>query len=102
MKYRILTGVLAATLGLVVASAAMAADTATLKGKFVLDGKAPAPTPLTGTKIEVPDIRAGMAHVIAALVAEGESQLTGVHHLERGYERLWDKLRALGADFDLS
>lgn len=60
------------------------------------------PTPLTAAAIEIPDIRAGMAQVIAALVAEGESQLTGVHHLERGYERLWDKLRALGADFDLS
>jgi UDP-N-acetylglucosamine 1-carboxyvinyltransferase len=58
-------------------------------------------TPLYGAKIEIPDIRAGMAQVIAALVAEGESELTGVHHLERGYEKLWDKLRALGADFSL-
>jgi UDP-N-acetylglucosamine 1-carboxyvinyltransferase len=59
------------------------------------------PTPLHGAEIEIPDIRAGMAQVIAALVAEGESTLTGVHHLERGYEKLWDKLTALGADFDL-
>jgi UDP-N-acetylglucosamine 1-carboxyvinyltransferase len=59
------------------------------------------PTPLTGTEIEIPDIRAGMAQVIAALVADGESTLTGVHHLERGYEGLWNKLRAIGADFDL-
>jgi UDP-N-acetylglucosamine 1-carboxyvinyltransferase len=60
------------------------------------------PTKLHGTTIEIPDIRAGMAQVIAALVAEGESTLTGVHHLERGYEKLWDKLKALGADFELT
>lgn len=60
------------------------------------------PTPLHATHVEIPDIRAGMAHVIAALVADGESELTGVHHLERGYEQLWDKLTALGADFTLS
>jgi UDP-N-acetylglucosamine 1-carboxyvinyltransferase len=59
------------------------------------------PTLLRGTKIEIPDIRAGMAQVIAALLAEGESELTGIHHLERGYENLWNKLRAVGADFEL-
>ncbi len=59
------------------------------------------PTPLHGTEIVIPDIRAGMAQVIAALVAEGTSTLTGVHHLERGYEELWNKLRAVGADFTL-
>jgi UDP-N-acetylglucosamine 1-carboxyvinyltransferase len=59
------------------------------------------PTLLRGTKIEIPDIRAGMAQVIAALLAEGESELSGVHHLERGYENLWNKLRAVGADFEL-
>lgn len=58
-------------------------------------------TKLHGAEIEIPDIRAGMAQVIAALVAEGESKLTGIHHLERGYEHLWSKLRAVGADFDL-
>ncbi|GAC1600487.1 MAG: UDP-N-acetylglucosamine 1-carboxyvinyltransferase [Candidatus Saccharimonadales bacterium] len=60
------------------------------------------PTQLHGTSIEIPDIRAGMAQVIAALTAEGTSTLTGVHHLERGYENLWGKLTALGADFELS
>lgn len=59
------------------------------------------PTQLHGTDIEIPDIRAGMAQVIAALTAEGTSTLTGVHHLERGYEDLWGKLTALGADFTL-
>ncbi len=59
------------------------------------------PTKLHGAEIEIPDIRAGMAQVIAALVAEGESKLTGIHHLERGYEDIWGKLQALGADFEV-
>jgi UDP-N-acetylglucosamine 1-carboxyvinyltransferase len=59
------------------------------------------PAKLHATEVEIPDIRAGMAQVIAALVAEGESKLTGIHHLERGYEQLWSKLRAVGADFEL-
>jgi UDP-N-acetylglucosamine 1-carboxyvinyltransferase len=60
------------------------------------------PTPLHGAEIEIPDIRAGMAQVIAALVADGESKLTGIHHLERGYGvAFWDKLRAIGADFEV-
>ncbi|MDO8600822.1 MAG: UDP-N-acetylglucosamine 1-carboxyvinyltransferase, partial [bacterium] len=54
-------------------------------------------TPLHGTHIAVPDIRAGMAHVIAALVAEGESVLSGIEHLDRGYEDLDGRLRGLGA-----
>ena len=58
-------------------------------------------TPLKATKIEAPDIRAGMAAVIACLIAEGESEITGTHHLERGYEHFWDKLTAIGADFEL-
>ncbi|HSX03060.1 MAG TPA: UDP-N-acetylglucosamine 1-carboxyvinyltransferase [Candidatus Saccharimonadia bacterium] len=59
-------------------------------------------TPLHGAEIEIPDIRAGMAQVIAALVADGESRLTGIHHLERGYGvAFWDKLRAIGADFEV-
>ncbi len=59
------------------------------------------PTKLHGAEIVIPDIRAGMAQVIAALVADGESRLTGIHHLERGYENLWGKLEALGADFEI-
>ncbi|MGI6103068.1 MAG: UDP-N-acetylglucosamine 1-carboxyvinyltransferase [Patescibacteria group bacterium] len=55
------------------------------------------PAPLTATTLDVPDIRAGMAHVIAALVAEGESTLQGIHHLDRGYEYLEEKLRGIGA-----
>lgn len=56
------------------------------------------PSKLKSTEMVVPDIRAGLAYVIAALVAEGESTLTGVEHLERGYEDLYGKLRSIGAD----
>lgn len=58
------------------------------------------PTSLHGASITVPDIRAGMAHVIAALVAEGESVLSGIEHLDRGYEDLDGRLRGLGADIN--
>ncbi len=57
------------------------------------------PTPLHAADIVIPDIRAGMAQVIAAMVAEGQSTLTGVEHLLRGYENLLDKLKAIGANF---
>ena len=55
------------------------------------------PTPLRGTEIASVDIRAGMAVVIAALVAEGETLVSGVRHIDRGYENLDERLRSLGA-----
>jgi len=56
------------------------------------------PKPLHATQVQVPDIRAGLAFVVAALVADGTSELTGIEHLDRGYEHLEEKLRAVGAD----
>ncbi|MCR4312155.1 MAG: UDP-N-acetylglucosamine 1-carboxyvinyltransferase [Candidatus Uhrbacteria bacterium] len=56
------------------------------------------PAHLKATDMVVPDIRAGLAYVIAALVAEGTSTLTGVEHLERGYEDLYGKLTSVGAE----
>ena len=53
---------------------------------------------LRATRATVPDIRSGAALVIAALCAEGISDLDGVYHLDRGYESLEEKLRGLGAD----
>ncbi len=47
-----------------------------------------------------PDIRAGMAMVIAALAAEGESVIYNIEQVERGYERIDERLRALGADLE--
>jgi UDP-N-acetylglucosamine 1-carboxyvinyltransferase len=52
---------------------------------------------LYGEKLESPDIRAGMALVLAALAAEGESEIRNVGQIDRGYERIDEKLRALGA-----
>jgi UDP-N-acetylglucosamine 1-carboxyvinyltransferase len=58
------------------------------------------PTQLYGEKLESPDIRAGMALVIAALAAEGQSVIRNVGQIDRGYERIEQKLRALGARID--
>ncbi|MBI4598719.1 UDP-N-acetylglucosamine 1-carboxyvinyltransferase [Candidatus Uhrbacteria bacterium] len=55
---------------------------------------------LKAAHIEVPDIRAGLAFVIAALVADGTSVLSGIEHLDRGYERLEEKLRHLGVSIE--
>lgn len=51
-----------------------------------------------GAKLAAADLRAGAALVLAALSAEGESEITGVHYIDRGYEDLVGKLRRLGAD----
>ncbi|MDA1038652.1 MAG: UDP-N-acetylglucosamine 1-carboxyvinyltransferase [bacterium] len=58
------------------------------------------PTPLKATEINVPDIRAGLAFVIAALVADGTSILRGIEHLDRGYERLEEKLKGVGVHIE--
>jgi UDP-N-acetylglucosamine 1-carboxyvinyltransferase len=55
------------------------------------------PSRLQGQPLSSPDIRAGMALVIAALCAEGRSVIGNIGQIDRGYERLEDKLRALGA-----
>lgn len=59
------------------------------------------PRVLTGTVVEAPDLRGGAALVTAGLVAEGVTEVRGVHHIERGYEDLTGKLGALGADLSL-
>ena len=53
---------------------------------------------LHGNTVHAADLRGGAALVIAALGAEGETVLTGLHHIDRGYERLEDGLRELGAE----
>lgn len=55
------------------------------------------PTQLIGEKVESPDIRAGMALVLAALAAEGKSTIRNVGQIDRGYEKIEEKLRSLGA-----
>jgi UDP-N-acetylglucosamine 1-carboxyvinyltransferase len=58
------------------------------------------PSPLRGGPVESPDIRAGMAMLLAALAAEGTSTIHNVGQIERGYERIDARLRALGADLE--
>ena len=55
------------------------------------------PTPLRGADIEVPDLRGGFSHLIAALAAEGTSRVRGIELINRGYEDFLDKLDGLGA-----
>lgn len=55
------------------------------------------PTPLVGKKISSPDIRAGMAMIIAGLIASGETELDNIYQIDRGYERIEERLQSLGA-----
>jgi UDP-N-acetylglucosamine 1-carboxyvinyltransferase len=55
-------------------------------------------TPLEGKDINIPDLRAGFAYLMAALIASGESTIAGIPFLERGYENIVEKMQALGAD----
>jgi UDP-N-acetylglucosamine 1-carboxyvinyltransferase len=58
------------------------------------------PTQLFGENVESPDIRAGMALVLAALAARGQSVIRNIGQIDRGYERIDEKLRKLGAKID--
>ena len=53
-------------------------------------------TQLRGGKLEMPDIRAGFAYILAAAVADGPSTIRGIHQLERGYDRVHEKFAELG------
>nr|MBO2476685.1 UDP-N-acetylglucosamine 1-carboxyvinyltransferase [Bacillota bacterium] len=53
---------------------------------------------LTGACVEASDLRAGAALILAGLAADGETVVEGVHHVDRGYEAIEEKLRGLGAD----
>jgi UDP-N-acetylglucosamine 1-carboxyvinyltransferase len=58
------------------------------------------PSRLHGERVESPDIRAGMAMLIAALAAEGTSEIGNIRQIDRGYERIDERLRALGAQIE--
>lgn len=58
------------------------------------------PSQLYGQRLESPDIRAGMAMVIAALCADGRSTIGNIGQIDRGYEAIDERLRALGADIE--
>jgi UDP-N-acetylglucosamine 1-carboxyvinyltransferase len=58
------------------------------------------PTKLTGKTLESPDLRAGMALVIAGLVAKGETIIENIYQIERGYQNVMDRLQKLGAKIE--
>ena len=59
------------------------------------------PTPLHGANIRVPDLRGGFSHVIAAVTAQGTSEVSNIGIISRGYEHLLQKLDGLGVSFEL-
>jgi UDP-N-acetylglucosamine 1-carboxyvinyltransferase len=58
------------------------------------------PSRLHGERVESPDIRAGMAMLIAALAADGTSEIGNIRQIDRGYERIDERLRSLGAQIE--
>ncbi|QFT76526.1 UDP-N-acetylglucosamine 1-carboxyvinyltransferase [Erythrobacter sp. THAF29] len=58
------------------------------------------PSDLTGAEVMATDLRASMSLIIAALAAQGETQVRRIYHLDRGYERLEEKLQLVGADIE--
>jgi UDP-N-acetylglucosamine 1-carboxyvinyltransferase len=60
------------------------------------------PTSLIGCPVRCLDIRAGAGVVLAGLIASGETEVSALHHLDRGYEGFVDKLKSLGADVDVT
>ena len=55
---------------------------------------------LSGAPVESPDLRGGAALALAGLIADGETTVGNLHHIDRGYESFVDKLRAIGADVE--
>src|SRR5699024_11688344 len=62
-------------------------------GSFIVSG----PVQLEGARVKATDLRAGAALVVAGLMANGITEITGLAHIDRGYERMTDKLTYLGA-----
>lgn len=62
----------------------------------IVDG----PTPLNGARVIASDLRASASLVLAGLIAEGETLIDRVYHIDRGYEKIEAKLRAVGADIE--
>ena len=64
--------------------------------KAIVDG----PSELIGARVQASDLRASASLVLAGLVAEGETIIDRVYHIDRGYEKIETKLRAVGADIE--
>jgi UDP-N-acetylglucosamine 1-carboxyvinyltransferase len=60
----------------------------------------PTPDGLSGANVMATDLRASAALILAGLVAEGETKVSRVYHIDRGYERIEEKLRSVGADVE--
>lgn len=58
------------------------------------------PSQLSGTTVQASDLRASAGLVLAGLVASGETLIERVYHIDRGYERIVEKLQSLGADIE--
>jgi len=56
------------------------------------------PSKLYGIKMESPDIRAGISLVLAALIAEGQSEIENIEQIDRGYEDIENRLKTIGVD----
>jgi len=54
------------------------------------------PTPLKGKELDGPDIRAGLAYILAAIIADGESVINNAYFIDRGYERIEERLQKIG------
>lgn len=77
------------------------AEFKSMNGQIKVDGRTAivsGNTRLSGAKVCATDLRAGAALIIAALAADGETEITGIHHVDRGYVEITDKLRLLGAE----
>ena len=75
----------------------MGADTRVIETTAIISGV----DRLMGARVNATDLRAGAAMVIAGLMAEGVTEISNIGHLMRGYERIDEKLRSLGADIEL-
>ena len=56
---------------------------------------------LRGNTVKATDLRAGAAMVIAGLIAEGQTVIEDIHHIQRGYEKIVEKLSSVGADIQI-
>jgi UDP-N-acetylglucosamine 1-carboxyvinyltransferase len=72
----------------------MGADIQMIPASAIING----PTQLFGDRVTATDLRCGASLVIAGLIADGVTEIHNVHHIDRGYENLDGKLKALGAD----
>jgi UDP-N-acetylglucosamine 1-carboxyvinyltransferase len=71
--------------------------------RIAIDGRSATvtgPTPLNGAPLIASDLRASASLVLAGLVAKGETIIDRVYHIDRGYEKIEAKLRAVGADIE--